>query len=257
MKYSYTICSGWWCSDDFREYTFGDESIRGKDFHQLWYNSVTKFTTPNKIFICNNNAPILPNYHNMIEFTSLNVNAGHATKLLNNQKYCGWTSSVLLGLSYTELSDSDYFVYVEQDVLLYGKNIVECSIDKMKKNKTNVIFGRPRSSPQPLEVSFFIVRKSYINKLASRYKSINYDDSKVSPEVKLALSIIGAHKLPLFMTRNSYFQYMLKRLMNKKYFHDFGYGRHKPIDFNDDYLYFQHGDVDELKYYKEKTGCKL
>ena len=40
-KYNYIIGSGWWCGDNpenEKRIIVGDDSIRGKDFHKLWYD---------------------------------------------------------------------------------------------------------------------------------------------------------------------------------------------------------------------------
>ena len=89
------------------------------------------------------------------EFLSLPLNAGHSTD--HKGKYSGWMRSILLGLEYAYLSDTEYFVYVEQDALLYGDNIVEKCIDKMTKP---YMFGSGLGTKQPLQQSFFIIRSN-------------------------------------------------------------------------------------------------
>jgi hypothetical protein len=254
LEYNYIVCSGWWCNEKERDYSFGSDLIRGKEFHKLWFHSISKYTNPKKVFICNNNSPILPSYDESVEFTSLNLNAGHATNLVSGHKYCGWTSSILLGLSYVELCDTDYFVYVEQDVLLLGNNIIEHTINKMNENKLNFIFGEPRSSPQPLEVSLFVVKRSFITSLLNKYKSIALDDSELSPEIKLAMCVLNVPNLPNRILKSKYFAYILRKILSNKYFHDFGYGRHKPVNFAEGLLYFQHGSQSEIDDYIKISG---
>ncbi|HBC3556803.1 TPA: hypothetical protein KD093_001034 [Vibrio parahaemolyticus] len=254
MQYKYIICSGWWCSEENRDFVFGDDVIRGKDFHNLWYASISKFTNPNKIFICDSNSPVKPEYDKSIEFLSLNINAGHATNIHPSAKYCGWTSSVLMGLSFCELNDCDYFVYVEQDVLLFGSDIIENSIRFMEEQKLDYLFGNPKGSAQPIEVSFFIVKKARISKLKGRYQNINFGDDVISPEMKLALSTSCLYYFPKSLIRNKYVRILLTKILRKRKFHPFGYGRSKPINFEDANFYFQHGTTEEIELFKAKVG---
>ncbi|MCV2883275.1 hypothetical protein OE749_01020 [Aestuariibacter sp. AA17] len=263
----YIIGSGWWCADnpslDDNEFRikYGDDEIRGKDFHHVWYDSVNTNTNPSKIVIvdsCSPTKPPLDRNDPRIEFISLNENPGHSTK--HTGKYSGWTRSVLLGLSYAINCDCDYFVYVEQDALLKGKGIIEREIANMKRP---FVFGKQRGLAQPLQQSFFIIDMKYAELFLSRYMAIKARDNKISPERKFAIAtsaILGALPESLFYQPplNNVFQKVLHRVQSAilKVFGCYGvtvsgYGRDRPIKFDDEYFYFQHGSKEELQTYLE------
>tara|TARA_B100000963_G_scaffold49152_1_gene37362 strand:- start:6149 stop:6940 length:792 start_codon:yes stop_codon:yes gene_type:complete len=250
LRYSYIIGSGWWCGENQKSENrviFGDDSIRGKDFHKLWYESVCKYTNPEKIIIIDSNSPIKPDLYKgdaRIEFLSFPLNAGHSTD--HKGKYSGWMRSILLGLEYAYLSDTEYFVYVEQDALLFGNNIVEKCIDKMTKP---YMFGSGLGTKQPLQQSFFIIRRDGMEKFIKRIQNISALDSKYSPEMKFtsACTLLWYY-MPEFLFDIRGFWRLVKLYTNCNYL-PIGYGRKRPIDFNDDLFYFQHGNKDELDQY--------
>ncbi len=90
----------------------------------------------------------------MIPMCSRWTTIGHASVSLN--KYSGVTYAHVLGMSYALLEDVDYWVYVEQDALLFGDNIVEYAIEQMR---SPVMFGSGKSTPQPMQQSFMIIKK--------------------------------------------------------------------------------------------------
>lgn len=255
----YVICSGWWCGEDtFNNSTrvlYGDEKIRGKDFHKLWYRSINENTSPEKIFIVDSASPVLPEMagDSRLEFVSLSLNAGHSTKHLG--KYCGWTRSVLFGLQYANMCDADYFVYVEQDVLLSGRGIIEYCIDKMKKP---YMFGAGVGTPHSLQQSFFIVRRDGFESFLRRYQGYPYEDNIFSPESRFAISASSIWSLVpscLWLIKPGITSRVLKS------FRDFdtlpiGYGRTRPVNFNEKFYYFQHGNSDELEEHVRIQGWK-
>ena len=252
----YIIGSGWWCSGLNHSNAKGDDSIRQESFHDKWMSSIFDNCKPEKIFIIDSNSPIKPLskwQDNNIEYISLNINANHSSNLLSGYKYCGWTSSVLLGLQYAELCDCEYFVYVEQDVLLHGKGIIEKVISEMKSKSKKAIFGSPGATPQPLQQSFFVIKKDFISRFLHRYKKIRYDDSIIGPEYKFAIASSSFYSLiPQFLFKYKTFKYMFRKLCHFNYF-SIGYGRERPLNMNDSFFYFQHGSKEELLEYERKN----
>lgn len=263
MNARYVIGTGWWCpgeiiQDRIRQY--GDEAIRSRDFHQLWYQAISRYSNPQKILIVDSNSPLLPDINpddDRMELVSLNYNAGHNTAL--NTKFCGAVRAMQLGLMYALQCDTDYFVYLEQDVLIYGAGIIEHCIRCMK---TQYMFGSGAGTPQRTQQSLFIIRQDGILSFIKRLNEIKQDDHEIPPE----------EKYHLVCTRGflGYLVYLsMKReknlLINKldwhvsKVFRNYdhlpiGYGRTRPIRFNDEYFYFQHGTEEELRQYKLLTG---
>lgn len=254
---NYIIGSGWWCGNDTRENLFGDDEIRSLDFHEKWYQSIIDNTNPDKIVIVDSASPVKPKLNkndDRLEFLSLNNNAGHSTNLRDGFRFCGWTASVLLTLQYTELCDTDYFVYVEQDVLLKGNGIIENVIKHMEDNNLDYIFGSPGSTSQPLQQSFFIIKKAFIPYFIRNIKKIPFDDSIIGPEYKFAIAVSGLSKIiPSFLFMNRYFRFLYRKLIKVNYM-NIGYGRQRPINFEDDFFYFQHATREELvKYESNRT----
>jgi hypothetical protein len=254
-NYKYIIGSGWWCSENSEQTCnnkrklMGAPIIRKADFHSKWYESVISNTNPEKIVIIDSNSPIKPNLNkedNRIVFISLPSNSGHSVDC--TEKFCGWTKSVILSLQYAVLANVDYFVYVEQDVLLRGNGIIEHCIHNMKKP---YMFGHPEGTPQPLQQSLFIIRISHANKFLSSLFKLNSSDSELSPENKFVYASSRLQML-LDIFYFSFAQKKAQKLAHKFKNFDylpFGYGRTRPINFSEHFYYFQHGTVEEIKLY--------
>ncbi|HRW98596.1 MAG TPA: hypothetical protein P5280_03860, partial [Cyclobacteriaceae bacterium] len=251
-SHSYIIGTGWWCTDEdekikLKERKFlGSDSIRGRDFHLLWYESICRNTSPRKILIVDSNSPLHPNLNiddNRIEFLSLPFNAGHSTNHIG--KWAGWTRSVILGLQYAQVADVDYFVYVEQDALLKGQGIIEYCITRMK---TPYMFGCGQGTPQILQQSFFIIHRNAINHFLTRLVAMRDADSQLCPEDKFAIatSQVLTTMSPMLKKLSTYRRWRLIRLLSRYDHLPLGYGRTRPIDFSDKYFYFQHGTDEEI-----------
>lgn len=264
-KSKYIISTGWWCNHedevDHRDKLFGSDEIRGKDFFGKWYEAVTKFTNPEKIIIVDSKSPVkpvLPLDDLRLEFLSLNENAGHSTNHLGD--WCGYTRGVIMGMSFALCCDVDYWVYIEQDALIYGDNIIEKAIAEMSED---FMFGSGDGTPQVLQQSFMIMKRSFIPTFIKNYSRFKSTDNQISPETKFALATVKFSRLiPEFVIRNRssrtvigilrilIFKF-LKYKINKSGL-PFGYGRSRPINFNDKEFYFQHGTQEELISYEEK-----
>ena len=81
-------------------------------------------------------------------------NAGYSIN--HTGHLCGVVRAHLFGISYALINEVDYWVYVEQDALLYGAEIVEKCIDRMKRP---YMFGSGEGTPQPTQHSLMIIRK--------------------------------------------------------------------------------------------------
>lgn len=234
QKYKYVIGTGWWCDNTgvhshTKHQKYVDTSTRKKDFFDLWYKSIMKYTNPKSIIVVDSNSPVKPNLKGKekLQMISLDKNYGAALDGTSNKRLSGWDKGVLMAASYALMCDIDYFVYVEQDCLLYGKGIIENAIAKMGRSK--VMLGSGDGTPQPIQQSFFIVKKEYLPKFIMADLMLK-DKSflKVSPEKRY-------HK---------HFKEVASRL-------PFGYGRKRPIDFNKKHFYAQHLRTDELEKFKK------
>ena len=189
-----------------------------------------------------------------IEIISLPFNAGHSTKHVG--KWSGWMRSVLLGLQYAQVADVEYFVYVEQDVLLRGEGIIEHCIKEMR---TPYMFGSGIGTPQIIQQSFFIMHRAGINDFVSRLAAIPFRDSELCAEDKfvIATSWTLTHLSGVLARLNRPARQLILRRFANYDLLPVGFGRTRPVDFNNKYFYFQHGTDKELEMYSEAlTGFR-
>lgn len=233
MPIKYIIGTGWWC-DNTGIHTHShlqqqvDVSTRQVGFFELWYKAIMKFTNPQSIIIVDSNSPVKPNIigKSNVQLISLDKNYGAAMDGTSNQKLSGWDKGVLLGAAYALMCDAEYFVYVEQDCLLYGKGIIEEAISHM--GASEILFGDGFGTPQPLQQSFFIVKAKYLHKFISPdYDLIDKSYLAASPEQRY----------------HRYFQDVYSYM-------PFGHGRVRPIDYSLCHFYAQHLTKEELSIFK-------
>lgn len=260
---TYIVTSGWWCADggnDDRDTCFGDKFIRSASFHKLWYDSIIRFTDPEKILVVDSASPIKPAFrpdNPRYEFVSLNKNPGHSTA--HSGLLSGYLRAILLGIEYTLQCDVDYHVYIEQDTLLFGCGIVDRIIRGMTRS---LVFGDGTGTPQRLQQSFFVIASEELDRFASRLKAVGIPDRLLSPEDKFSIASsrflpadIGARILRLVnMKGNSDIRWLFHKFFSDYQHLPFGFGRARPIDFSKPFFYFQHGSDSELRQYVELLG---
>jgi hypothetical protein len=262
-KTNYIITAGWWCGvaeNEVRKRQ-GSEKTREGDFFSKWKKSILDNTNPKKIMVLDSASTTLPTDEQLegVEFISLLNNPGHSTH--HEGHYSGYMRSIIMGLTYASMCDADYWVYIEQDVLLKGKGVIEHCIENMT---TPYMFGTGQGSPQFLQQSLIIIRKDGIFNFLKYLNKISAKDKEISPESKfLIASSLFYRLIPEFFYRQ-----ITKRNWIGKYTKKFifatigfakgydecpiGYGRTRPIDFSQPYYYFQHGSDEELvKHFRE------
>lgn len=263
--------TGWFSAvHDANYITCGSSLIRSLEFRPFWWYGVKNFLRPNEVLVIDSASPV-----ELSEFSAnemrvqqlvLPSNPGHSQT--TSQHYCGWTASVLISLEYAIASDFDIFVYVEQDVLLYGSDLRDEIIKKVQKSP--VVFGDGADTPQVLQQSFFAIERRSMRPFLSGLHMINSSDGVVSPESKfhIALAPLWARRFLTVMElckakRNRqtgliqrvnfflmrYFSAVAFRLTRRYSFWDFGYGRSRPVNFGADSFYFQHGSEGEIHEY--------
>ncbi|CDU00005.1 conserved hypothetical protein [Vibrio coralliirubri] len=254
------VGTGWWCSTtDSRKITYGDDLIRSESFSELWLKSVRNNIIYEKIVVIDSNSPnkssILQNSSD-VEYVEILENGGHATNI--NGRLCGWSRGVMMSMMYTYCSGGDYYIYVEQDVLLKGKKEIEKTLENMS---TGFAFGKSIDFPQPLQQSFFIVDKNKILEFVSRFTSLKYDDNEMSCEVKFALCTSKFFRyVPKFLFKKVCMGKLLTKLISRiqsklaYLLSNFDYvelngGRDRPINFDESGYYFQHGTQEEINRY--------
>ena len=256
QKHTYIIGSGWWCGEqelptEGRKYQ-GSDMIRGAQFHHVWSTSIDHWTRPSAVLLIDSASKQKPPVTNSkYQVLSLTHNPGHAVAHLG--QYSGWMASAIHSIEFALSNDADYLVYVEQDALLFGENIVEFCISRMRKP---LMFGSGFGTPQPLQQSFFIVRNDGMRRFLAGLHSIAKTDRVICPEWKFALASIGAHgRLVESAVSCNFVRRVISRLFGnliRTLGYDLlpiGFGRTRPINFNDEHFYFQHGSTSELAAY--------
>lgn len=232
----YTIGTGWWCDGSgihthSKHQIYVDKETRQQDFFNLWYKSVTKFTNPEKIIVIDSNSPIKPDLSDKENVTlfSLSKNYGAAVDGSSKGVLSGWDRSILTSASIAFLDDAEYFVYVEQDCVLWGENIIEDIINGMGDKMISL--GSGEGTPQPLQQSLIIIKREFIPTFLFTEMNSTTEELRISPEIR-------------------YFE----KFKNHIKFLDIDYGRKRPINFEDKKFYAQHLNTIELNQYKEKIG---
>lgn len=229
----YIIGTGWWCDgtgihSHTKHQQYVDVNTRKKSFFELWHNAIKKFSSPEKILIIDSASPIKPDLSNKenIYFYSLGKNYGAAIDGTKNRCLSGWDRSILMSASIAFFEDCDYYVYVEQDCLIKGEGIIEHAINKMG-NKPLMV-GNGRGTPQKIQQSFIIIKKEYIPFFFSKETTLSKDQLAIDPEQRY------------YQNFNANISYL-----------PFGYGRQRPINFNEKFFYAQHLRTEELREFEK------
>lgn len=257
----YIIGSGWWSAEigdkhiNPKRKKLGDDSIRSVAFFDSWLASIERNCSPDRIVVVDSAAPAkpLPERSARVVWIELPFNARHSTDHVG--RWSGWTRSVLVSGHYALASDADYFVYIEQDCLLLGEGIIEHCISRMR---TGYMFGCGRGTPQPLQQSFFIIRRACLASFLFNLVSLTDPDSDLSPEWKFVYSsarpLVWLSNMGL-LRRRSVKNFVL-RVARKFLFDELPVdsGRVRPIPWDDPFAYFQHATADEMRKYAEMTA---
>jgi hypothetical protein len=224
MSCNYIIATGWWCDNSIKK-----NAVTGKDYDQsqlspyffeTWLNCVDRFLSPEKIIMIDSASPVPANTLGKIEVVNMKQNFLHAKNC--RTKLCGWSRAFLIGAFYAMMNDSDY-VYLEQDVLFWG-DIVGRAFEHLGDSSYSHGLWNHKYK---VEQSFVVIKKEYIHTFINAYLSINKSDRRIRPELKF-------HKI----SENT--NTMFKEL-------PFGYGRSRPINFEEEFFYAQHLSTQELE----------
>ena len=127
------------------------------------------------------------------------------------------------------MNDTDYSVFVEQDCAVVGGGIVEQAIAEMEGAGKKISYGKLDGMGSYIEQSFVIIKNDYILEFIEHYLAIPKTDNVfdgMSPEIKFRT-----------INEKDTFWYPLP----------FGYGRNRPINFQDATFYAQQMTTDELR----------
>lgn len=235
------VGSGWWCNEARSDWNIGDDATRSRAFFARWLDQVQACLAPERIHITDSASPLKPAERNQprLVWTELDRNYGHANDIRTGRvdaKYCGFTLSVFLGAAYAMACNADYYVYVEQDCLIFGDHFLDRAI---ADNPGRILVGRPtengvglnggRAAPM-LQQSLMIVPRARMLEFMNGLLAGDESDGEVSPEIK--------------MTRH----------MPNLGFLGIPFGRSRPIDFSAPAFYAQHLTAEELEEFERLTG---
>lgn len=259
------VSTGWYSTTTERSYqTSGDEFIRGVDFRPLWWRSLDEFIAPEHVFIVDSASPVKADDHlytsTSMQKVELLVNPGHSQN--GRMHYCGYMASVLLGLEHAMLSDVDMYLYVEQDALIFGKDIIERIKNSLRRK--DLVFGGSGKRGD-IQQSFFAVNKRGMRRFLAALHAIEFSDKQVAPEHKFmsagsrfsppSLLGLARHDRPVLLKKAGMrLFHMLYHVLKDHELLPFGYGSSRPINFNDPAFYFQQGSASEIDAYRKLTG---
>ena len=194
--FNYIIGSGWF-SDEYNktemgiisnrfQRNFGGLNGRNSTFSKFWLSHILKQSIlPKKIFILDADSPeeidINVKNHSLVEISRQIKNFGHGAYTFQKNILCGWARGFLHGAMQAYLNDCDY-VYVEQDLLLFGKNFIENIFKLLEKNNKQICCMNGDDTPQKLQQSLVVVKHSYLIKYISGL--LNSTDHTISEELK-------------------------------------------------------------------------
>ncbi|MDB6083583.1 MAG: hypothetical protein JWN43_1464 [Gammaproteobacteria bacterium] len=258
------VTTGWYAANEPRSYrTAGDDFIRSAEFRPLWWRSLDRYVAPAHVFIVDSASPVKPDdaacTATKFQRVELLKNPGHSQN--GKTHYCGAMAAIILGLEFALHNDVEMFMYVEQDSLLFGDSMVEKTKNALRRK--DLVFGR--GSEVDIQQSLFAANKRGIRRFLSALHAIDYSDKQVAPENKFMFA--GSRGLPSStaglavhtsidkLRRAGLLSFAAICALGRNYeFLPFGYGRHRPINFNDDAFYFQHGSAEEISQYRKLTG---
>lgn len=254
------LFSGWYSeepSNDERDVLQGSDLIRDPEFHDLWLSAAQKFLNPSHILITDSNSPRKSPLVESEDLTWIRLpnNPGHSTSA--KQFYCGYSVGVLNGLIWAFINDFAHAVYVEQDALIFGDKFFEAC---QTSARNGIAFGSGSGTPQPIQQSLMYFSREAIPRFINRLLTIPYADSVLSCEEKFSLA---ASRIPNFLIRKKLsirFARVMARLVTIRPsfgLFQFGYGRARPIHYSDSNFYFQHGTLDEVQKFMEKSGVGM
>ena len=197
---TYIIGSGWF-SDTSKKtkngretYTIqqrvGGTACRCAEFSKTWLNYLTKIAPSSmimkRIIIIDSNSPdpISEDVSSspLVEIVNMTENFEHGAVCVKSGTLCGWARSVILSASYAMLNDVEYFVYVEQDVLVGGEGWLDAIVNTMKQYNKGIALGSGKNTPQEIQQSLIVVSRAFLPTFISRL--VNEKDHTVSEESK-------------------------------------------------------------------------
>ena len=238
------VGSGWWCNNKPHDWTIGAPITQSVNFFKLWYQQVMQCLSPHSIVVTDSASPEKPDYESLknIRWIELDRNYGQPNDIRAGRiqaKYSGFTRAVINGAMYALCCDADFYVFVEQDCLLYGDDFLNCAVGNSSED---ILVGQPTKNGKGLKGSvaapmlqnaLIIVRRPGLERFIEAISGAPWTDGQVSPEetIRRRMSPFGLIGIP--------------------------FGRSRPIDFTEPNFYLHHLDENELHQFLELTNVDL
>jgi hypothetical protein len=238
------VGSGWWCDNRPHDWTIGSPITQSVIFFKLWYRQVMQCLNPHSIVVTDSAAPEKPDYRSFtnVHWIELDRNYGQPNDIRVGRiqaKYSGFTRAVVNGAMYALCCDADFYVFVEQDCLLYGDDLLNCAV---ADSNEDILVGRPTEGGKGLkgsvaapmlQNSLIIVRRAGLERFIDAILGAPWTDGQVSPEetVRRRMPPYGLIGIP--------------------------FGRSRPIDFKEPNFYAHHLDENELHGFLELINTSL
>lgn len=208
---------------------YGDKD---DEYHQKLYpiwlkNTIfhTRKHPPKNIYVINSGGYMPEEQRGVAKWIDLDYNIGHVVDTMaggvNAFKHglCGWTMSTLMG-ALTAYSCNCDLIYKEQDCLAFGDWVP--LLYSVLNNDIVMTTGRLSDDlPFRIEQSLFGMKRDFLIEFVRTYLAQKAPDWEVVPEHKWAAMVDKEFK--------GRFEYL-----------PFGYGRNRPINYDDKIFYMQH-----------------
>jgi len=150
---------------------YGGLKSRSVEFSEYWFSSIlNQSIQPEKISILDACSPdkisLFISQHKLVEINYQIKNFGHGAYCAKNNILCGWARGVIHGAIQAYINNLD-FVYVEQDLLLFGKDFLKNIFIEMDLKGKKMCYMNGDETPQKIQQSLIIVKHDYLHKYIS------------------------------------------------------------------------------------------
>lgn len=231
----YVIGSGWYCkSKDQYASRFYKDLHNVYDMSEKWYDNVRSLTHPKKIVVVDSCSPVKPKFFGAkdIEYITMYENLHVPCKTSRGLGSRGLVAingafrQTMIGAFYALLCDAEFFVWIEQDVLLRGDGIVEEAISNMGNSdfSSGITTYMPDGLPR-VESAFMIFRCSSLVRMCHHFIEDIVPESEDAIECKFA--------------------YLTSKFLWRKF--PFDGGKDRPLDLSADYVFVHKPNDDEIR----------
>jgi len=243
---SYAIGTGYYCDVDNGRLIQKKHDAEPKPFapemFEAWWKNTAQYTEPSQIYVSAVSEG--PDLQSIARTNDLILNSLEWTQSRNwlhvhhmNPKYMfgGWSMGYLHGMMRCYVDGHD-FIYKEQDCLAFGP-WVDAMFACLEATGAEMLLGQ-WDHKYGIEQSLTIIKWKFIPEFVSAWFSLTESDRKLKPEKK--------------------FNMLKQRFGPRISWLPFGYGRNRPICFEDNAWYAQHFTSEEFDRIGEKAlSCQM